>query len=863
MGTIEFDKKGININGTYKTLLASSLFYFRIPEQKWNERMQLLKKAGYDTIDVYFPWNYHEINPGIWDFSENRDVKKFLQLAKENALMVIARPGPYICSEWDGGAIPAWLYADDVNVRQNDPVFLEKIGAWYDKILPIIAEFQITNGGTVFCLQIENELDYFPCANPITYMERIKERAEDLGINIPMFYCCGQNDMLRSGGLVPGLITAYNIYSDWNSEGLERRCLHLREAVQERNMPFIVTETNREHSYLKRLLVCGAKLVSPYNQTAGTTMEYNTGISNWGASATEALSLMSADYDFNSMIGAAGEVNKEFYEARLLAALIHEFGEDLATARPIISNDVRIWETSGKLRTTPSLVMKNKSLVIASNIVDQECNQKLEVDNEIINITLPSQKAKLLPIRMQMTDDVTLICTNQEFAYSLHNDKKVYCFYGEGTAEFCIKVVNLNQRYYLEPGEKITISDIVIRYDTTENVAMGSIPGLPEVSGDIEHQYIETNIYNFENELVLPKKADLGMKCPVFMEKLGIYRGTASYEFSLPKKTDVLLKNVSDIIQIYHDDKFDSVFYSEGICQRKTFTEGKWRIETEIWGHDNFDDIRCPALHMGSLKGINGMMQIYGEEDITDGWIYDLDDSEIQEKYMFRYSPYLPYGGIDDYRLAVTPFKCVYDRFVSINKDMDGLFLYIENAEALIYVYVNGKYSGIVEHSDPWFDLSDYLHGDGRIELTLRVIRRFDTQHLKKVKLVYGKLIRKNRIGLVDPINYQSIKSFRSQLPVYFEEGNWYALTPETKTYEYDTRFIWEGKNLEIYVIAGDRFVGRMLDAEDFPKVRGGDVYSIFICKEWLKNPPVFLCRALGKESGLFALKQREYNGLL
>lgn len=88
--------------------------------------MQLLKKAGYDTIDVYFPWNYHEINPGIWDFSENRDVKKFLQLAKENALMVIARPGPYICSEWDGGAIPAWLYADDVNVRQNDPVFLER-----------------------------------------------------------------------------------------------------------------------------------------------------------------------------------------------------------------------------------------------------------------------------------------------------------------------------------------------------------------------------------------------------------------------------------------------------------------------------------------------------------------------------------------------------------------------------------------------------------------------------------------------------------------------------------------------------------------------------------------------------------------
>ena len=36
-------------------LLASSLFYFRIPREKWAKRMKLLKTAGYNTIDVYFP----------------------------------------------------------------------------------------------------------------------------------------------------------------------------------------------------------------------------------------------------------------------------------------------------------------------------------------------------------------------------------------------------------------------------------------------------------------------------------------------------------------------------------------------------------------------------------------------------------------------------------------------------------------------------------------------------------------------------------------------------------------------------------------------------------------------------------------
>ena len=109
MEAIRLDQNGIYINGKYQTLLASSLFYFRIPRERWNDRMKLLKTAGYQAIDVYFPWNYHETAPDVWDFEGNKDVESFLKLAAENELFVIARPGPYICSEWDGGAIPAWL----------------------------------------------------------------------------------------------------------------------------------------------------------------------------------------------------------------------------------------------------------------------------------------------------------------------------------------------------------------------------------------------------------------------------------------------------------------------------------------------------------------------------------------------------------------------------------------------------------------------------------------------------------------------------------------------------------------------------------------------------------------------------------
>lgn len=49
----------------------------------------------------YVPWNFHEPQPGQYQFSEDHDVEYFIQLAHELGLLVILRPGPYICAEWD------------------------------------------------------------------------------------------------------------------------------------------------------------------------------------------------------------------------------------------------------------------------------------------------------------------------------------------------------------------------------------------------------------------------------------------------------------------------------------------------------------------------------------------------------------------------------------------------------------------------------------------------------------------------------------------------------------------------------------------------------------------------------------------
>jgi beta-galactosidase len=155
---VSADARGIRINGEYTALLCASLFYFRVPEGLWVDRMRKIKAAGYNCIDVYFPWNFHETRRDQWEMTEGmHDVALFLDHAAREGLYVVARPGPYICSEWDGGSLPAYLAAEGLAIRQNDPAYLSRVREWYRRIMPVIAAHQLGHAGTVVLVQIDRK----------------------------------------------------------------------------------------------------------------------------------------------------------------------------------------------------------------------------------------------------------------------------------------------------------------------------------------------------------------------------------------------------------------------------------------------------------------------------------------------------------------------------------------------------------------------------------------------------------------------------------------------------------------------------------------------------------------------------------
>jgi len=74
---------------------------------------------------AYVFWNFHERQPGEFDFSGQADIAEFVRTAQEEGLYVILRPGPYVCAEWDFGGYPSWLLKEkDLVYRSKDPRFL-------------------------------------------------------------------------------------------------------------------------------------------------------------------------------------------------------------------------------------------------------------------------------------------------------------------------------------------------------------------------------------------------------------------------------------------------------------------------------------------------------------------------------------------------------------------------------------------------------------------------------------------------------------------------------------------------------------------------------------------------------------------
>lgn len=208
MAGFGIEAEGFVLDGEPFRILSGALHYFRVHPEQWRDRLEKARQLGLNTIDTYVAWNFHSSRPGEFRLDGWRDLGRFLDLAADLGLYAIVRPGPYICAEWSNGGFPAWLTArDDVRLRSADTGYLSAVAGYYESVLPVIAERQVSRGGNVLMVQVENE--YGAYGDDQDYLRSLVALVRGNDIDVPLFTCDQADDgMLARGGLPELLRTA-------------------------------------------------------------------------------------------------------------------------------------------------------------------------------------------------------------------------------------------------------------------------------------------------------------------------------------------------------------------------------------------------------------------------------------------------------------------------------------------------------------------------------------------------------------------------------------------------------------------------------------------------------------------------------
>ena len=211
MGTFEIRDK-FYLNGEPFRIISGSIHYFRVMPQYWEHRLLKLREMGCNTVETYIPWNFHEPKKGEFDFTGMKDVESFVRLAQKLGLYVILRPSPYICAEWEFGGLPAWLLKDgEIKLRCTDGPYLAHALEYYDELMPRLAPLQITNGGPVIMMQVENE--YGSYGNDTEYLMALRDSMISHGIDVPLVTSDGPTDDMLACGHADGVFQTGNFGS--------------------------------------------------------------------------------------------------------------------------------------------------------------------------------------------------------------------------------------------------------------------------------------------------------------------------------------------------------------------------------------------------------------------------------------------------------------------------------------------------------------------------------------------------------------------------------------------------------------------------------------------------------------------------
>jgi len=201
--SFKLSKSDFLLDGKPFQIISGEMHPARIPVEYWRHRVQMAKAMGCNTIAAYVFWNYHESEPGVFDFQTgNHNIAEFIHIVQEEGMWLMLRPGPYVCAEWDFGGLPSYLLGiPDIKVRCMDPRYTQAVERYIKTLALQVKDLQVTKGGPIVMVQVENE--YGSYANDRTYMKWLQEVWKKNGIEVPFYTADGATPFMLEAGSLP------------------------------------------------------------------------------------------------------------------------------------------------------------------------------------------------------------------------------------------------------------------------------------------------------------------------------------------------------------------------------------------------------------------------------------------------------------------------------------------------------------------------------------------------------------------------------------------------------------------------------------------------------------------------------------
>jgi hypothetical protein len=365
---VTWDSHSLMIDGHRVCPVMGEIHYSRVPQDEWQREVRKMREGGVTIIATYVFWSHIEEQEGIFRWDGQRDLRRFLEICKQEQMPVVLRLGPFCHGEVRNGGIPDWVFTKDCKLREQNPVFLGLAEKLYRQIFTQVQGLQWKDGGPVIAAQFDNEY-----RGRGEYLMALKQIAQQIGFDLPFYTRTGWPE-LRTPVPYGEMLPLYGDYADgfWDKEVTEgcgsyykafnfkafrsstaigTDLLGKQEAKTSANdvaypyftcelgggmatayhrRPYVYPEDANSMALVK--LGSGSNLLGYYMYHGGTNPEgvLHTLNEVQTSPGTANNDLPQVTYDFQAPLGEFGQTYPQYYMLRPLHLFMQDFGETLA-----------------------------------------------------------------------------------------------------------------------------------------------------------------------------------------------------------------------------------------------------------------------------------------------------------------------------------------------------------------------------------------------------------------------------------------------------------------------------------------------------------------------------------------------------